>query len=78
LAKRSVHSPAAALQLDSLSLLGLQLCLDPEDPSPSLSLTDPLGLLPLSLELLLFQACFYALEVKQKQQKKSEHLTKRK
>ncbi|TNN57413.1 hypothetical protein EYF80_032382 [Liparis tanakae] len=61
MSKRPVHCSAAALQLDSLSLLGLQFCFGPERLRPSLCLTDPLGLLPLPLQPLLFQAGRYTL-----------------
>lgn len=55
LSEGPLHSSAAALQLDGLSLLGFQFCFDSEDLSPSLCLTDPLSLLPLPLEPLLLQ-----------------------
>lgn len=61
LSERPVHGPAAALQLDSLSLLGFQLCLEPEDLSPRLGLADPLRFLTFSLEPLLLQACLHTL-----------------
>lgn len=61
LSEGPVHSPAAALQLDSLSLLGLELCFNLEDLSAGLCLADPLGLLLLPLQPLLFQTCLHTL-----------------
>ena len=55
MAQGALHGAAAALQLEGLAVLGLELGPGPEGVGPGLRLAQPLALLPLPLLPLLLQ-----------------------